>query len=250
MLRKSNSTVTHFYLEPHQINGSQCDFSGAEADHIVKVMRHDVGDVVKAIDGTGCLYDILITGIEKRSVTGKIMAVEKMVNELPVKITVAFGLLPMAKTTEIIDHCTELGVSAIQPLSCGNSVVESDSERQERKRLRWQKVAIAAMKQSLRSVLPDIVAPISIEQLCGRVASFDLALLASFHGGAFPEGRQIQTHKSILLITGSEAGFTSDEEGALIEAGAQPVSLGTRRLRAELAPVAMTTSLIAGLRLE
>jgi 16S rRNA (uracil1498-N3)-methyltransferase len=43
----------------------------------------------------------------------------------------------------------------------------------------------------------------------------------------------------VIVLTGPEGGFTSAEEAALVAAGARPVRLGERVMRAETAVVAL-----------
>ena len=158
-----------------------------------------------------------------------------------IEITVAFGLALQGKTDDIIEQCTQLGVRSFVPLLTANSQSRLDEEKTRSRIDRWRKVAISAVKQSLRSYLPTIGAPLDTNRLAGSIGEYDLALVGSLRGKRLEIDDRLVSAKRFLLITGPEAGFTFEEETTLISAGALPVLIGERRLRAELAPVVLTT---------
>lgn len=246
MSRKPN-LATHFYLEPDQIQDNHCTFSREESDHLLKTFRLAIGDVILATDGAGNLYDVHLTRQERGAVGGEIVKVSRLVNELDIQITVAFGLSLQAKTDQIIDQCTQLGVAGFVPLITEQSQLKLDEERAQTRLGRWRKVAISAMKQSLRTQLPWVNQPQDLGSLIKTLSQYDAVLLASLHGGKLERTLALTKTRRMLLLTGSEQGFSAAEEDALIQAGAVPISLGERRLRAELAPVVLTSLVLARL---
>ncbi len=237
--------VTHFYLPPDRIDSGRCRFSREESHHIVSVCRYSRGDIIKAADGAGHLYSIEILEIDDSRVMGHIVDQRANVNELPIEIAVAFGMMPMGKTEEVVDQLTQLGVRRIIPLLSGKSLVKLDKRRVAAKADRWQRVAVAAMKQSLRCVLPEISAPMKMSELTAQFEEYDLALLASLQATESLHAEALRDKGRVILISGPEEGFTAEEENALTAAGGLPISLGARRLRAELAPVVLTTIVLA-----
>src|SRR5690606_26957497 len=119
-----------------------------------------------------------------------------------------------------------------------NSPGKLTAEKTEVRLERWRKVAISSMKQSLRTVLPEVGAPRDVTELAGTIGSYDAAIVGSLKGRPLSREVLLQSAKKILLLTGPEEGFSRIEEDTLIRASAVPVLLGERRLRAELAPVA------------
>ena len=247
MSRKPN-LATHFFVEPHQITGNNCSFSREESDHILKTFRLYIGDLIKATDGTGNLFDVKLSAYNNKTVTGEIVKTTRFANELNTEITIAFGLALQAKTDQIIEQCTQLGVRGFVPLTTKFSQVKLTDEKSDVKLSRWRKVAISAMKQSLRSLLPEISAPLEVDSLATTLKTYDLVLLGSLKGKSL-DPLQLKNSSKILLITGPEQGFSRIEEDSLISAGAVSISLGDRRLRAELAPVVMTTMVLTHLGL-
>jgi 16S rRNA (uracil1498-N3)-methyltransferase len=104
------------------------------------------------------------------------------------------------------------------------------------------------MKQSLRSRRPPVEEITDIADVAGTIREYHCAVLAD------PSGRRLELKTKAgeritkpLLISGPEAGFTADERQQLIDSGAVPFSLGTRRLRAETAAIAALTLLMHNL---
>jgi 16S rRNA (uracil1498-N3)-methyltransferase len=242
---RKSSNFTHFYIPSESIVGDQCRFSRDETNHILKSCRLYIGDTLHATDGKGHLYEIVLTSFDDRLVGGRIVKQTEKVNELDGNITLAFGLMPTSKTEQVIDQCTQLGVTSFMPLYTKHSLVALPEEKLATKVTRWQKVAISAMKQSLRTVTPTIESPKALAEFAKELRGFDFCLLASLKGRGSPDFGSLNKDHRVLLVTGPEEGFSRIEEENLIAAGAIPVSLGSRRLRAELAPVVLVSYFLA-----
>jgi 16S rRNA (uracil1498-N3)-methyltransferase len=148
----------------------------------------------------------------------------------------------------VIEKATEIGVSAFIPLICERSEVNPRPGKNER----WHRLALAAMKQSCRSICPAISEPVTFGALCrrastlpaafaagqsGRLREFDFVLFA--HEGAGDPLPQLANRSPKprigLVIIGPEGGFTDAEIKIAHDAGITFFGLGPRRLRAETA---------------
>ncbi len=234
------SHVTHFFVEPDQIENTRCTFTREEADHIFRTLRLAPGDLIQVTDGMGNLYDALLGAPRRTGASAEIVKESRWCNEIGVDITVAFGLTLQGKADDIIEQCTQLGVKAFVPLLTAKSPLRLAEDKTRTRVERWRKVAISAVKQSQRSYLPTISSPCDVRHQAASCGDYDLALLGSLHGRQLECEEQLTAAKSVLLITGPEQGFTLEEETTLIDAGAKPILLGERRLRAELAPIVLT----------
>jgi 16S rRNA (uracil1498-N3)-methyltransferase len=235
------SHVTHFFVEADQIENNRCTFTREESDHIFRTLRLTPGDLIRVTDGIGNLYDVMLGVPGRTGSSAEIVKVSRWGNEMAIEVTVAFGLTLQGKADDIIEQCTQLGVRAFVPLLTAKTLARLDEDKARTRIERWRKVAISAVKQSQRCYLPTISSPCDVQQLAASLCSYDLALIGSSQGKRLEYDDGLATAKSILLITGPEQGFTLEEETALTDAGAKPVVLGERRLRAELAPVVLTT---------
>jgi 16S rRNA (uracil1498-N3)-methyltransferase len=139
----------------------------------------------------------------------------------------------------LVEKATEIGVSSIIPIVTQRNLVKVDDASREKSKIdRWRRVAVAAMKQSLRTVLPEIHEVTPFVQLLPQIKYYDLCLIASLEKDAknLRDCEQLKTKPDrVLLIVGPEAGFTDEELSKAKSQGAIPISLGTRRLRTETA---------------
>ncbi len=131
---------------------------------------------------------------------------------------------------------TELGVTAFVPLLTERTI--SRHGRTDR----WTKIALAAMKQSGRCVLPQILPPRPFAEFVADAPVTALRLLAHEEAGGdpfrgFPPTEPRAERREVFACIGPEGGFTSDEAGLAASAGFQTVSLGSRRLRTETAAI-------------
>lgn len=120
-------------------------------------------------------------------------------------------------------------------------------KRRRKKNIRWNKIAEVAAKQCKRNVIPKIEKSININQLCCELKNYDLVILAYEN----EENITIKTvlkenknAKNIAVIVGPEGGLSADEVLMLKDEGAKVVSLGSRILRTETAPIAALSMIL------
>ena len=236
--------VTNFYVFPEDVEADSLVIRGEEARHLLKVCRGRPGEVIRASDGLGKRYVAVIREMKPDRARCEIAQISRNENEPVVRITLAQGLPQGLKMDYIIEKTTELGVHTIQPVYCKNSLSErSKPAVLTRKQKRWQRLAIAAFKQSLRSHLPIVELPIEFEELVDRAVEFGLALIATPDKGSVPVSSAMKKHPNlsrVLLLVGPEAGLTDEEKESAISSGFVPVTLGPRRLRTETAAQILT----------
>jgi 16S rRNA (uracil1498-N3)-methyltransferase len=233
--------ITNFYTSPDKINKENLTIDGEEAKHILSVLRHEIGDEIDVVDGQGTKYRVRIEKVSKGALQAKILSRTRMENEPDCRITLAQAVSRRERMDFLIEKTTEIGVSSIIPIITEKNTVKiNDISRERKKTDRWRKIAIAAMKQSLRTVLPQIHEITKFDQLLSRIKDFDLSLIASLDKDSKSLKQCIQLKKgakSVLLIVGPEAGFTEEELSQAKAMGAIPITLGSRRLRTETAGV-------------
>lgn len=244
--------ITNFYCEPENIKKDTLKITGEEKKHIVSVLRYKKGDSIDVVDGRGNVYQVEIADIKKNEIHGKIILKKSGENEPEIHLTLAQPLCKSYKMDWLIEKATEIGISSIIPLVTERTIIKLGDLKKEKAKIdRWRKIAIASMKQSLRSVLPDIKPVTRLDQLLPQIRKYDLTLVASLESDArnLREIRQLKKSiRKILAIVGPEAGFTDDELTQLKSAGVIPVSLGKRRLRTETAGIMLSTLVLYELR--
>lgn len=243
--QKRSQAPTFFYTTPDHVAASSLTLVGEEAKHATAVCRLAKGSQMTVTDGVGNAYDCEIIRVSRGVVHANVIRTHRRLGEPYATVTLAIGVGKPATVDWIVEKAVELGVSAIVPVRCAGSLVGLDDAATAKRRVsRWQRLALGAMKQSMRSVLPEVNDVVSLTDAEALIDQHQKTFLADPEGGPLAVAGQSTMHitKSLLFV-GPETGFTDDERSRLIDAGAAPFSLGARRLRAETAAIVALTLL-------
>jgi len=214
----------------------------------VQVLRLQPGAAVTLFDGAGGEWAAEVLRIGRSEVQVRLGAHAPVERELPLAVTLALGMPANERMDSLVEKATELGVAAIEPLICERSVLRLAGERAERRRAHWQGIAIAAAEQCGRTRLPRIGPIRSFAEMIDDDTTAPAArFVLSLHANARPWSQCIAAPPlgSLRLVSGPEGGLSEFEEQRAIDAGALPVSLGARTLRADTAPLAALAALAA-----
>ena len=228
----------YFYTNPENISQNFVEIKGEELKHLSRVVRKKVRDIIYVIDGKGNLYTVLLTEIKKQVARGEIQKRTRFAGESNFNLTIAQAVPKGSRFDLVVEKGTELGVSAFIPLICERSIVDVSTAKMSR----WRKVAIAAMKQCGRSVLPEILSAQSVKEIVENKTVLQPGLIAhqdkwekSLNAVIQPLKKKNDPAKSAVILIGPEGGFTPEEVKTATENGFVPFSLGSRRLRSETA---------------
>lgn len=238
--------MARFFVDPHHINQNQALITGADAKHIIKVLRLKSGDLVTILDGNGNKYQGTIKELTRDTVILHLGARQLAGGQAPISITLAQCLPKGDKLELVIQKGTELGVNSFVPLKCTRSVVKLDHKKGLERRERWQRVAMEAAKQCRRPTIPQVQQPMDLVTLLSN-APADALILMPFEeevGSLKTVLESKPDSKEIYIIIGPEGGFGPEEVSLAKEYGAQTVSLGPRILRTETAGLALVSVLM------
>jgi len=147
------------YYSPAGLIKKEIILEGEDFNHIVKVMRHAIQDIVYITDGKGSIYQSQIKTIHKESLTAepvKAFHYEDAKKNL-------FFCIPKLKNPDrfefALEKCVEFGITRFIIFESKRSI--SKGERTER----WNKILISAMKQSLKCYLPEIKVVNSLKEI-------------------------------------------------------------------------------------
>jgi len=233
-----------FYLPPERCAGSTLRLDGREAHHALQVLRLQRGELVTVLDGAGNEFLCAVETSSRAALTLSV-SLKNFVPAQPCAITLLVGL-PKGKIIEsLIQKAVELGVRRVVPILSERVVSHLDDEDAEKKRDKWQMVAIEAIKQCGAAWLPRIEAPLTIEKFLERREKFDLSLVGSLQKERrHPrevlrefETRQKRVPQNLGVWIGPEGDFSLNELVTIQNSGAQPVSLGRLVLRVETAAI-------------
>lgn len=229
-------SIHRFYLAPDQWTSENPALGPEDSHHCADVLRLSVGDALTIFDGEGSVADAVLTEVHRKHCRVRI-GERTITPPLRAAITLAQAV-PKGKNMDLIlQKAVELGASTIVPLLTRRTVVRLDEGDSERKRERWQQIALEACKQCGRNQVPTVTTPCSLEEFL-RQPREGLLLLASLQPGAVSIKEALKKppdHPSITVLVGPEGDFTPEESAAALAAGAISVTLGPMILRAETA---------------
>jgi len=215
------------------------------SEHAARVLRLVAGDPLTLFNGDGCDYAATIIAVSKREVTVQITERQRLVNESPLRLTLAQGVARGDKMDLIMQKATELGVMRIVPLLTERSEVKLDPARSEKRLAHWRAVVASACEQSGRAVLPEITAALPLSKWLEDLAD-DGALRLALLPEADKSSRSLRfSDAGGLLVVGPEGGLGERDIAALSAAKFEGLQLGPRILRTETAGLAALAALQA-----
>lgn len=138
-----------------QIRPGTCALSPEETRHASSVMRVRVGDSVELFDGQGTVAEATVTLVARESVSVEVGALRPHIPRPEPLLTLHVAVPKGSRQHVLIEKCTELGVSTIQPIIAARSVVKPGASAVSR----WCRYAVEAGKQSGQAWLPDLHPP-------------------------------------------------------------------------------------------
>ncbi len=240
--------MRRFFVDPENIVGATAVLTGTEARHISTVLRLATGTVITLFDGSGSYFEAQLTKISPTRVETKIISITPYIDapgDFPPALHLGIGLLKGKKMDFIIQKITELGIESLRPF---RSQFCASHDPAAGRLSRWQKIALEACKQCNRPKPPDLHEVAEFKDLLGVAGQdqHELKLIFWEEEGQKTLQDSLGTLHEIqsgLILIGPEGGFSANEVAAAVAAGYEPVTLGSRILRAETAAIAAVSIL-------
>ena len=202
-----------------------------ESKHCVRVLRLSEGDILYLTDGKGNLYTAKIVDANAKRCVVTIIETQKKYGARNYFLHLAVAPTKNLERYEhLLEKITETGVDEITPLICNHS------ERRTVNPVRLEKVLIAAMKQSLKSFLPQLNVSQNFADFISQ--SFDGEKYIACCRPEIPRElfwNALPTNRRALVLIGPEGDFSDEEIRLAQQAGFRPVSFGESRFRTETA---------------
>ncbi|MDZ4782327.1 MAG: RsmE family RNA methyltransferase [Planctomycetia bacterium] len=228
------------YFVEQEIQAATALLTGAEAHHLLHVMRGKIGDSVKLFDGLGKEYLAQITRLGRRDVELAILSTEQVDRELPLRITLAVALPPGDRQQWLVEKATELGVARLVPLLTQRSGQVTDSMFNKLRR-----GVVEASKQCGRNRLMEIAAPVAWSDFAA-VAHEAARYIAEIGVASLnPATESARWRKEIVAAIGPVGDWTSEELAHAHSNNWEPIGLGPRILRVETAAISLAAVLVA-----
>lgn len=228
----------------YETDGCKAFLDPDESAHCVRVLRHRVGDEVTVVDGNGNMHRCRLTDDSPKGAAAEIL--ETFPGWGGHSYSLNMAVCPTKNNDRFewfVEKATELGVDVISP------VIGERSERKVFKAERSRKIALSAMKQSLKAKLPKVEEPVSVRDFITEHSGNPgvKMICHCFEGETLRRSIKdvlegIPSGSGITVLIGPEGDFSPEEARLAVERGFVPVHLGSSRLRTETAAVTAVTA--------
>ena len=228
-----------------QVNEQNAVIDGEDARHIALSLRMKVGERLTVCDGDGRDYQCRIASVQPARVELTVEAVEPSAGEPGVFVTLYQAMPKGDKFETIVQKAVELGVGKIVPVLTRHCVSRPDGKSMAKKLERYRKIAAEAAKQCGRGRVPEVEPLCEFPEAVARMKQDARAIL--FYENADEPLKALlerRLGKSVSVLVGSEGGFEPSEAAYAKENGLVSLSLGSRILRCETAPLAAVTAIL------
>lgn len=235
--------MPQYFIPAENIRNGEFFAGPDEANHLARAVRARAGDEIEIFDGKGARYKAVLKTVSGDRVSGTVG--EKLPSpEYRTRLTLCFAVVARPALEEILEHCTEAGVDAFQPVMASRVQFDLFSDW-DRRAGRLNQIILSAAKQCGRGLLPAVRKP---EKLDDLLAAGGPAVFAAADGLPADEAvKGLAGAAEVKLFVGPEGGFTKGETEFARGKGAVFMNLGLYTLRAESACLAASSALLTRL---
>lgn len=223
------------FYAPDALTNNELDQTNSQ--HCVKVLRKKIGNVVDLVDGKGNFFEVELVNEHPKKCEFSILNQRR---EPARSRRVHIAVAPTKNNNRIewfVEKAVEIGVDEI------SFIKTSNSERKHFSVDRVEKIAISAMKQSLKATLPILNPLVDFETFLSENQKNEAEkFVAHLHDDSQALTKHSAATNCIVLV-GPEGDFTEQEINLAVEHNFRMVSLGNSRLRTETAALVACTLL-------
>jgi 16S rRNA (uracil1498-N3)-methyltransferase len=264
----------YFFISRENISGSQIEILGDDLKHLSQVLRAKPGDKVEISDNCRYKYGTEIIEIKKNSAQLKIINKSEIIKS-QIEVYLFQCILKRSSMELVIQKAAETGLNVVIPVKSSRIAVSEIKDN--KKLLRWQKIALEASKQSKRNFKCEVLNELNLNDIDpGKFDVFYMPYeeidpeeikkknivvslkeileerrkrqkIMSVVSGSedYPKIDKLNAGREadlkIGFIIGPEGGFAESEVQFLAKKGALSLSLGSNILKAETAAIFMSS---------
>jgi 16S rRNA (uracil1498-N3)-methyltransferase len=246
-----------FFISPELLKtGNTLLTLPEKLSHQVKDVLHlTVGEHLILLDNSGAEALCSIVKSGRSGVEVELLERHTGKGESPIHIILCQGLLKSARFEWILEKGTELGVAVFCPVLCRRSMSGLE-DAGANKIQRWGRIIQEATEQCGRASLPELLPIRSLAHALSHIPSGALALipweqeqglsLRSALRAFIADRKEIMSSDplTVVLFIGPEGGLLAEEVELALSHSVQPVTLGSRILRAETAALAAVANVM------
>jgi 16S rRNA (uracil1498-N3)-methyltransferase len=231
--------LTNSFYCPTSPRDGRFRLDADESRHLLRVCRKSVGDCVELFDGEGLSFIARVVEIARDAAWLEAEGPATPEASPPCVIEIGTAAPKGDRFDWLVEKAVELGVSRLTPLLAERSVVDPRGSKLDRLR----KAVIEASKQSGRSRLMDVDAPLDLGTFLER--SEGIRLLADPAGDPPESWPPIVRGRVVRIAIGPEGGFSDAERASAEALGWRPIRLAPNTLRIETAVLAGAAAILA-----
>ena len=218
-----------------EVSGDRAFLTGQNADHLVRVLRANVGQQFEIATPDGVRLGEIVEIHPQRVVFSTTAISDQQDGQHSSKVHLYLAIFKFDRFEWALEKCTELGVSSIAPMIASRTDAHLASAAAKRVE-RWRRLAHEAAQQSRRSDVPDIAVPEKLEKAVLAARGQRIVLAENEREQRFAD--VIEGSYELSLAVGPEGGWTESELLLFRQNQWIAASLGQTILRAETAAMA------------
>lgn len=202
----------------------------------LRFRKVNVKEAFTLCDAAGQYFRASLTALSDAHAEAVVYEAMPAAPESPVEITLVCAVLQRQRMLWVAQKAAELGVARIQPVFTLKSV-QADGLAHEKAHA-WPAQALKGARQCRRGSVPEMAPTVQLEAFTATALWKGADARVFLDDRADEAGNPLTPCRSLMLVVGPEGGFANVERQRLVDAGARPLRLGGRVLRAETAVVA------------
>jgi 16S rRNA (uracil1498-N3)-methyltransferase len=233
------------YVEAQLAGGQTLALDPAQANYLRNVLRLKAGGPVLVFNGREGEWRATLIDSGKRALA-LVVSEQTRAQTRPLDLHYLFAPLKHARLDYMVQKAVEMGASRLQPVLTRHTQVT----RVNLDRMRAN--AVEAAEQCGILTLPEIAAPVSLEDMLAKRKAERLLVFCDEEAevkdpiAGLAAARPQAGAAPLAVLIGPEGGFAEDERSALLRApNVIRLALGPRILRADTAAVAALTLVAA-----
>lgn len=227
--------IPRIYTSQILASDSDIELEAGPSHHLLKVLRMSVGRELILFNGNGGEYPSEIVQSTKKTATIRVKSERQRPNSSPLQSELGIGISKGDRFDWVVQKATELGVSDIHPLITERSEIKLSQERALKKMASWQQIIISACEQCQRNTLPNLHAPVNLQEFTANSEAEQKFVL---HHRTDRSLASIAPPSSVSLLIGPEGGLSDSEIAEAEKNQFSSLRVGPRVLRTETAPLA------------
>ncbi|WP_154767895.1 16S rRNA (uracil(1498)-N(3))-methyltransferase [Nakamurella alba] len=207
---------------------------GAEGRHAATVRRMRAGERLVLTDGRGTWAAAEVRGVSGQGVD-LLVGAHRTTAAPTVRVTLVQALPKGERSDLVVDLATEAGVDALVPWAAQRCVARWVGDKAVKGAEKWRTVAREAAKQSRRTFVPTVAAPVGSAAVAELIRAADLALVLHEAATHSLPAVELPAAGELVLIVGPEGGISPEELELFTAEGAVATRLGPEVLRTSTA---------------